>query len=462
MIRTRSIAEGAAKIVIWALAVLVALLALWFGGNRWLDESADPNRDAFLVSASDQLADEDNIAIGILGLTAPRGHDFLQYGAKVRTLNRTNAPWPEVQQMVRGPDTLQPTTESQQINCWLDPDGLQMKGCLPFDQAPAVLAENRELLERYKQLHQMKTYSGLGWSYNQAYLSVAKLAVAEIHVDLRKRDAASAYRKWRDQVFFARNTLRGPDTWVGKAVGVVAIGMSLPALENILLADPKLAKQHAAELRTLLRPEGIKGFNPEGIVRAEYVLLRNALESEPQQIGDWPVDRLHWLAYHAGQRERILNRYYFFARDYASILGLPWPQFEKEVQRLRDTFDYPSAWDISVDPFGSLFVADYVEGQLKTREMVRQMHILDGRLRLSTLLVRIVDERIADTAIAQFLESAGPDLFDPFTGKPMRWDPTQRTIYFPDPEYPCAMYASLRVPPAAARSVAAPQAGKKC
>lgn len=463
MIHPRSIVKGVAKVVLGTLAVLVAFVALWFAGNRWLDESPDPNRDAFLVSASDQLPDEGNIAIGILGLTAPRGHDFLEYGAKVKALDRKNAPWPEVQQMVRGPNTLQPTTESQQITCWLDPDNLQMKGCLPFDQAPVVIAENREILERYKQLHQMRAYSGLGWTNNQAYLSVTKLAVAEIHVDLQKRDAASAYRKWRDQVFLARNTLRGPDTWVGKAVGLVVIGMSLPVLESILLADPKLAKQHASELKTLLRPEGIKGFNPEGIVRAEYVLLRNAFESEPQQVGDWPVDRLHWLAYHVGQRERILNRYYFFARDYAAILSLPWPLFEKEVQRLRETFDYPSAWDISVDPFGSLFLADYVEGQLKTRQMIRQMHIIDGRLRLSTLLVRIIDERIADTAIAQFLESAGPEFSDPFTGKPMRWDPKERTIYFPDPEYPCAMYTSLRVPPSAARSAAAPQPdAKKC
>jgi hypothetical protein len=338
-----------------------------------------------------------------------------------------------------------------------------MKGCLPFDQAPAALAENREILDRYKQLHLMKTYSGLGWSYNQAYLSVAKLAVVEIHVDLRKKDVATAYQKWRNQVFFVRNTLRGPDTWVGKAVGLVAIGISLPALEAILLADPKLAKQHASELKTLLKPDGIKAFNPEGIVRAEYVVLRNAFESEPQQVGDWPVDRLHWLAYRFGQHERIFNRYYFFARDYAAMLSLPWPQFEKEVQRLRQTFDYPSAWDISIDPFGSLFVADYVEGQLKTREMIRQMHIIDGRLRLSTLLVRIIDENIADTSITQFLESVGPEFSDPFTGKPMRWDPKQRVIYFPDPEYPCAMYASLRVPPPVGRSAAAPQTGdKKC
>jgi hypothetical protein len=264
-------------------------------------------------------------------------------------------------------------------------------------------------------------------------------------------------------MFLARTKLRGPDTWVGKAIGLVAIGFSLPVLENILLADPMLAKQHASELNKLLQPQGIAGFNPEGIVRAEYVLLRGAVESEPYEVGDWPVDRLRWLAYHLGQRERILNRYYFFARDYAAILSLPWPQFEREVLRLRETFPYPSTWDIWIDPFGSLFLADYVEGQLKTREMIRQMHIIDGRLRLSTLLVRIIDENIADTAIPGFLESVGPQFYDPFTGKPMQWDPKQRTIYFPDPEYPCAMYASLRVPPAVPRGAAAPQAdAKKC
>jgi hypothetical protein len=458
LIRPRSIVKGLG----WILAVLLAFAALWLVGNRWLDESPEPNRDAFLISASDQLPDERNIAVGILGLTAPHGHDVLKYGAKVKALYTANAPWTEVRDMLQGPNTVQPTADSQQITCWLDPDGLQMKGCLPFDQAPGVLKENGEILERYKQLHQLKAYSGLGTTYNQAYLTTAKLAVAEIHVDLKKGDTRSAYRKWQRQVSFAKDTLQGPDTWVGKAVGFVAIGMSLPALENILLADPRLARQHASELKTVLRSEGIKGFNPEGIMRAEYALLLDALKFGPQEAGDWPVDRLHWLAYRVGQRERILNRYYFFARDYAVVLGLPWLQFKKEAQRFRDAFAYPSAWDISIDPFGSMFLADYVEGQLKAGEMVRQMHLIDGRLRLSTLLVRIIDERIPDAAIARFLETAGADLFDPFTDKPMSWDPKERVIYFPDPDNQCARYAWLRVPSAVQSTASHQPDGRKC
>ena len=461
MIPPWAIIRGAAKLALWAFAALIAFVALWFAGNRWLDESPDPHRHAFLVSAADQLPDSSNIAVGILGLTAPANQDFVQYGAKVKSLYKANAPWADLQRMLDGPNTLKTSAELQPINCWLDPDGPPMKGCPSFEQAPAFLAEHRELLERFKQLRQMKAYSSVGIGSNRAYLFATKLAVIEIQIDLRNGHVALAYRKWRDEVSFVRNTLRGPDTWVGKAVGLVAIGLSLPVLDSILLADPNLARQHASELKTLLKPEGMTGFNPEGIVRTEYLFLRAALESEPQQVGDWPVDRLHWLAYHLCQKERIYNRYYRFAREYAAVLGLPWPEYVKNVPHLRQTFDDPSNWEVAIDPFGTLFIADYVRSQLKARELVRQMHYIDGRLMLSTALVQIVAGNISDSAIPHFLESAAGEIFDPFTGKPIRWNPKERALYFPDPEYPCAMYALARVPPPAGLNAPAPRVGDR-
>jgi hypothetical protein len=235
-------------------------------------------------------------------------------------------------------------------------------------------------------------------------------------------------------------------------------------LEKILLADPAIAKRHATELRNVLRPEGIDGFNPYGAIRGEYVGLNAALNSPPQKVADFPVDRLHWLAFHLGQRNRILNRYYLFAREYTVALGLPWSRFDTEVARLRENFPKLSDWDVTIDPFGSLFISEYIDGQLKTTELVRQMHRIEGTLRLSTLLVRIIDENVSDMAIPGFLASVEPELYDPFSGNPMRWDATQRRIYFPDPEYPCAFYVSLRVPPGgSARSASAsPGRSGKC
>ena len=226
-----------------------------------------------------------------------------------------------------------------------------------------------------------------------------------------------------------------------------AINMTLPALENILRADPRLAKQHAAELKILLRPEGINGFNLEGVLRAEYLALKNTLDSPQGQMRFWGLGSQSWLPSYLIQKDRILNRYYFFARDYAAILRLPWSQFQKEVVRWRESFPYPSGWDIAVDPFGSLLFWVYVEDQFKARELVKEMHMIDGRLKLSTLLVRIISEDVTDAAVSDFLASVGPELYDPFSGGPMRWEPKQRRIYFPDPEYRRTMHNSLRVPP---------------
>jgi hypothetical protein len=78
--------------------------------------------------------------------------------------------------------------------------------------------------------------------------------------------------------------------------------------------------------------------------------------------------------------------------------------------------------------------------------MIRQMHYLDGKLRLATLVVRKINEGVGDTEMAQFLAKAGPELEDPFLGRPMRWDPKDRKIYMTDPDERCLVMAWFRLP----------------
>src|SRR5205814_9310686 len=117
-------------------------------------------------------------------------------------------------------------------------------------QAPTVLQQNKELLDRYKALYRLDSYENLaGYSiYAPAYLVVLKLSAAEMHVTLQQGNFEAAYRKWRDQFLFVKKNLRGTDGWVGKAIGLVAHGLTLPFLEDLMLADPSIARQHAAEL----------------------------------------------------------------------------------------------------------------------------------------------------------------------------------------------------------------------
>jgi hypothetical protein len=449
VIRASRILRIAAKAALWLFVLVVSAVALWLAANRFLDEPPDPDRDAFLMSSQDQVLDERNIAIGILGLTAPAGVDFVQYGSKVKTLYTNNASWAEVEEMVRGTKTLRPTVNSDQVTCWLDPRHpafAGFKACLPFDEAPRVLKQNRELIDRYKALYRLEHYSNLSTFYNQAFLVVLRLSMAEMHLDLQRRNPEAAYRKWRDQMTFVKTSLRGSDTWVGKAVGLVAFGMTFPFLENLLAADRNIAKKHATDLLELLQPGGIDAFNPDGIVRGEYALLKRALHFPPSEIAGWPRDRLHFLVFHLGQRNRILNRYHAFARDYVATLRLPWSQIEQEATRLRDKHVLSSGWDFVIDPFGSIFLAQYIEGQLRAREMLRQMHISDGKFRLATLLVRIINENVSDDDIPRLLSSAGRAFYDPFSGKPMRWHQKDRKLVLPDATDERFSYADLQVP----------------
>src|SRR5882762_6028998 len=319
MIQAAAFVRAVAKITLWLFVALLSSAVLWFAANRLLDESPDPSREGFLVSSQDLIPNERNIAVGILGLTAPEGLDFVQYGSRVKALYASNAPQGEIQEMVRGPKTLRPTVDSDQVTCWLDPGDpifKEWKNCLPFEQAPNVLEQNKELLKRYKALYRLGSYSSLDIYYNNAYFTVPKLLAAEMHLSLRGRSYGVAYRKWRDQMVFVKGKLRGPDTWVGKAIGLVDFGMAFSFLEPLLVANPQVAKVHFAELSEILRPEGMDAFNPEGIVRAEYSILKKSLQFPPQENPERPVDRLHWLTFHLGQPNRILNRYYAFAREY--------------------------------------------------------------------------------------------------------------------------------------------------
>lgn len=434
------------RAVTWLLGLLLVLFSIWFAGNRFLDVPRAPLVETFLVSSREPVADNQNIAIGLLGLSAPTGSDFMQYGIKVKALYASDAPWERVQEMIRGAGTLQPTVESKQVDCWLDPDAEPWSGCLPFDQAPSVLAQNRELLDRYKTLYRFDEYTGWGLSNGNAYLVVQRLSIAEMHIDLRQRKYEEAYQKWRQQFLFLRRVLRGPDNWVGKAVGLVAIGMTLPFLERLLIASPEIAKRHSAELLKILRAEGIAEFNLKGVVRIEFSSFNQYLATPLGEGSAWGDAPFYWLAYQTGQRNRILNRYAAFSQEFINALGLPWHEADKEFDHLRAKYIYSSNRDYLIDPFGSILIDRIIDGQILARGLVQQMHSIVGRLRLSTLLVRLIDENVGDAGVDRFLAASGAELNDPFSGSPMRWDPKDRKIFFSDPTDRCSVRFYIRVP----------------
>jgi hypothetical protein len=434
------------KITLWALVILIAIIGIWFAANRLLDESPNKDRIDFYELSTEHVPDEQNIAIGMLGLTAPAGSDFMKYGAKIEDLYKQDKSYDRIPEITQDLNSLKLTVNSDQVWCWIDHQIYTSDDCIPFYKAPDILQENQELLERYRSLQYLEGYSSLFVSNNQTFLILLKMNLADIQIDLERGEYKKAYEKWRDQLQLSRTILRGQDTWVGKAIGLVTFGFTYPLLEEILLAAPKLAKEYSGELTTLLQPEGIDGFNIEGIMHAEFTMLVHLFKYPPSSFGENSLNRLNWIVTRLSQKDRILNRYYSFSRDYADALQLSWSQQENVRTQLSEKHPLLTDWDIIVDPFGSLFLTQVIDGQLAGYELFRSLYIAEGRLRLASLFIRIINEDLSDDEIAGMLTVAGANYFDPFTNTPMKWDADKKTIYFPNPQNKCVPHASFRIP----------------
>jgi hypothetical protein len=431
------------RIVLWTLAGFVVIVVVWFAANRLFDEKPDPQRAAFVFPPEEPLPDGKNIAVGILGLGAPRGTDFLEFGAHVKELYDRRAPGAEIQRELHGTNELRLSATHDEIRCWIDPENYKQKDCLPFDKAPDVLKQNRELLERYKRIQKLPANANTRF-FQSILLDLTNLSVAEMRLDMQAGNYEAAYAKWSDQFRFVRTYLRGRDTWVGKMIGLVIAGSSLPVLEDLLVKKPQLARAYADELLEVLRPAGIEAFNLSSSMRADYLeidaFLRGSFpESDPF------LDTIDRLAQKLVQKERFGNRYARYSQDYIRALHRPWPESVEELQRLRGEYVESFGWKDLVDPFGWILFARHVRWQLKSTSTLHQMNIVDGRLRLATLVVQMLNSGVRDRDISAFLERADSRLKDPFTGKPMIWDSEHGRIYFVSADYKC-LINYIRVP----------------
>lgn len=429
--------------------LLVTSVAFWFAANRLLDEAPAAGRDEFLVSPLDDIPHRQNIAIGLLGLSAPRGADFIDYGSGIADLYRI-ASYAQIGALIRGPDTLHTSVDPLRNFCWLYAFRTEATGCLPFEQTPQVLETNAELLRRFRSLQQMHRFSDIHGYSNVEYIDVTRLAVADILVHLAQGEHDIAYRKWRDQLGFAINIVTGSGGLLAKTSGRIIFHNTLVLLDDILAASPGLARRYASELERLLRVDGIRDFNLDGILRADYAGLKRALDYPPPSAGGYR-DRLRWLAFHFGQEQRILNRYLAFARDYAELLQQPLDGFDDGLARLLDKHMHPPLRDWLIDPFGTLFLYEYMRDQRYIGELLVPLHAIDGELRLAALLVQITLARPRDDEIPAFIAAAGPNFHDPYRQDSMKWDAGTRTIYFPSRTDSCVARRSFRVVDVASR-----------
>ena len=392
------------------------LVAVWIAFAVLVDERIDPDVDAFYTRPP--VANEENAAIALAGLSAPIGEDFMKFG-----LAKVEADTQAIRDHNYLPATKGPVTfagHPEELYCWVklpqSSDSSQAQ-CASEQRLKTLIQENAVLLARYRQARLLPHLSGM-WSNAGLLLNLNWLIAAEVELNIRQRHFEAAYQQWRDNYQFISRMIGEDGSWIDKAIFMTAEKVGLVAIESLIHSYPDLAVKHKDELHRLLKPAGLNRWNLPGVMRAEYLMFDPILA---------PGTTKFWV-----HRNFIRNHFYRSALAVLSTATLPPAIVKDKIEQVLAECCDVRKWsnDYWRDPMNAGFFRLIGGGQIKSVELIAVMWDRDGELRALNLALKIKTQKIPDNSIENFLADTGPELKNPYTNLPMIWDPAKRVIRF--------------------------------
>jgi hypothetical protein len=237
------------------------------------DERLDDGFNEFYFPVRPAVPDAENAAFAIAGLTAPSGTDFVAFGRSASDIWWSGISAGAARARIESNGKLDFVGTNDELNCWDDvAPSNDVSKCATDARVLELVQQNAEMLSRYRKAFQ------LSYPYSPTYngtteISLNKLIANEIRLDLRQGRGEAAYQKWRDNQAFLRRALASEGTWVSKAIDLVLESISLSTADYLIRTAPQVANAHYVEMKELLNANGLEGYNIDGVMRAEYLLL---------------------------------------------------------------------------------------------------------------------------------------------------------------------------------------------
>jgi hypothetical protein len=381
------------------------------------DEPLDPRAAAFYAApaaAPAAASGGDDAAVGLLGLNAPRGRDFMEYGRGVATRHREGDFRKTVAQ-----DSLEIIWNPERMFCWVfdyepfDRDA----NCAPIEEAVTTLSDNAELLERYRKILSLPPPDGSVFYPGALFISMTKLTAVSMKVDWQQGRPEKAYREWAEQHMFVQRMCSATSGVVELAICLVNEGISLGAIEALLFHAPQLADAHSAELIRVLTPSSITRYNIPRVMRVRFSIFKESPEAAAN------TDML--------LPNYIANRYYLYAQEVIdSMLGSATELAESDHKECKclSTFD-PNSKDPRIAVSSKLLAL--MVSPMPTF-IARSMHGKNRMMAMLTIGIRIVTERVPDAEVPAFIEANAGRMGDALAGARIVWNPARRVLSFDD------------------------------
>jgi hypothetical protein len=425
-------------LLVLCLCVLAGLVLLLNG----IDQPLLPEAQTLLREPADPLPREQNALYAVIGMGLKdpdferAGWDIAQeFAAQVKAGRDMGAPLP---------GSTQPRLEFVGDRNFLPPlakldttDGLLAGHPAEVDH---LLADNQEFLRRYSRLKQYPHFSNTlpvdtmtdfvpSWDS----INLAKRLWA---LDLERAVAAGrideAISRLDEDAAFWRRLLAEPNlTLIAKSVMTAQVRadfrLASALIRNHPLEAPQLAALQpiaapltAAE-RSMEGPFQDKFRVDDGLIfgSAQLAAAGQSRHSLTERVEAWIDQRL--LVPHA-----TVNLLYRQARIDIETDRDPCTQFAANKNR---QLGFPPLgwWSFWYNPNGKM-LAGIASGP--HHDYSGRMCDLEGFQRLLALQLLLRENQIGDDHIAAFIQQAGPDYADPYSGTPMQWQAQQHALSF--------------------------------
>lgn len=444
------------KILGWSLGAIVSLYLVLLIINLH-DEDLLPEARKIMETRGFTVKPEENAFFAIAGFEAPQGQDPHAFGRKRVAFweSEERKPYRERrfdERPLYGGDPRSPKVPIEKLNKLCDWDKAV---CLePMAQSRDIiagyLAENVEWIERYQSLlrlprfeeHQLASAQSPIPSYHSP-LHISRLRKAHCAVLVQDGKVGECLNLLDQDIGFARRMLSGARTLIGKMVAANALRRDYSVLSEIVTARPDAARQAAPLLEKLLTPltpdemDMTKPFQGElnwwsneiSDLRSEATLMQIYTGSmlEPET---WEK-ALNSLVKPFVQVNASINHQYRWFTLMSELSKLPASQsqakaaaYDSKRKDLEPDMSFPA---ILYNPIGKILQAIAIPA---FDDFSLRLHDLDGQQRLLRLQWRIVKEQVPLDKVAEFVQAAGAQFHDPYTGQPMTWDAQGRTLSF--------------------------------
>lgn len=413
-----------------AVFITLAALALY---TAWAflrpDEELKPELVPAFANAAPRYSDA---TIGLAGLEAPMGVDFMQHGRLLLAALEKSDDWLGATRQINHGKEVLAFKWNDSVECWLFGKRDAMPGpvretCATSDEVGANLRENDELMRRYRLVQKMPvTPDGANFKA-QVAINLAKLNAIDIARDSREGRAEQAYAKWRDAHIHQARMAGYGGIWVMSAINLVNEGLGYGALGLMLENAPELMTTHREELLALLKPRDLGYYNLPAVMLSESRWTEREMNAKG-------VGR-----YIRVNRQR--NRYDDYSQELNDLISRRAVD-KASVNELRQRSRALGVRDV-VDPINAVawqFATD-VGGW--RGELIESMQAKEAQRRLFTLKVLLMTAKTPDDAVGAFLKSAPAELRSPADGNAFGWDAKKRSLVYRVPEKPAVVEVFL-------------------